>query len=137
MGECLSVLHGQVGIHALAQRLPGLKWGASFSGIWTCSPLRVAAHARRAAADGEAAKAPDLDAMAARQGVAHGVEDGLDREFGVTLGQLRKAVGEQVTRSERVMAETLEVKQARGGNTASLWEIPAGPVVGPACQPGA
>eukprot|EP00952_Eustigmatos_sp_NYUAD-ZCMA_P000083 230-Eustigmatos_ZCMA.PRE.1 len=44
---------------------------------------RVASDARRAAIDRKAAEAPDLDAVTLHQGVAHGVEDRLDGEFGI------------------------------------------------------
>ena len=55
---------------------------------------RVAPDAGRSAVDGEAAEAADLDAVAARQRVRHGVEDGLDGELGVALRELREAFGE-------------------------------------------
>jgi hypothetical protein len=49
----------------------------------------------RAAVDREAAEAADLDAMPARQGVGHRVEDGLDRELGVALCELAELVGQR------------------------------------------
>src|ERR1700741_1341439 len=55
---------------------------------------RVAAHARRAPADRETAEAADLDAVPARERVGHRIEHGLDRELGVTHGDLRKPLSE-------------------------------------------
>ena len=43
----------------------------------------IAAHARRAVIDGKTAKAPNLDPMAFDQGLAHGVQNGLDGVFGI------------------------------------------------------
>jgi hypothetical protein len=86
-----------------------LKCGTSFSGIThLLAAARVAAHARRAAVDREAAEAADLDAVAARQRVGHRVEHGLDGELGVALRELREAFGQRVTRSERVMERGTE-----------------------------
>jgi len=54
----------------------------------------VAAHAGRAAVDREAAKATNFDSVAPRQGIGHGVQDGLDGKLGVALGELSKALGQ-------------------------------------------
>ena len=65
--------------------------------FWNLNALaraRVAAHTGRAAVDGEAAKATNLNAVAFDQGVAHGVKHRFDGQFGITVGQLRKACSE-------------------------------------------
>ena len=54
----------------------------------------IAAHARRAVVDREAAKAADLDAVPAHQGLAHGIQNGLDGVFGIAVGELAKAGGQ-------------------------------------------
>ena len=73
----------------------------------TCSPLRGLRPTRGGRRLMEKLpKAADLDAVAAREGVAHRVEDGLDGKLGVALGQLAKAFS-TATRSERVMTERL------------------------------
>jgi hypothetical protein len=74
--------------------LPGLKWGTRFSGCARSRPTRIAAHARRAPVDREAAEAADLDAVAPHQCVAHGVEDGLDGVLGVAVGELAETGGQ-------------------------------------------
>jgi hypothetical protein len=44
--------------------------------------------------DGEAAKAAYLYPVTAHQGIAHGVKNGLDGVFGVSVGQLAETVGQ-------------------------------------------
>ncbi|MNV84386.1 hypothetical protein D3C71_1782540 [compost metagenome] len=55
---------------------------------------RIAAHARRAVVDREAAKAPDLDAVPAHQCVAYSVQNGLYGEFCIAVCELAKARGQ-------------------------------------------
>eukprot|EP01031_Cornospumella_fuschlensis_P002038 gene2038-2541_t len=54
-----------------------------------------------------------LDAVAARKGIAHRVEDGLDRELGVALGQLAKAFGKDGNEVGAGHGGRLENEQAR------------------------
>ena len=54
----------------------------------------VAPHAWGAVVDGETAKTPDLDAMPTHQGIAHGVQNGLDGVLGIAVGELAKAGGQ-------------------------------------------
>src|SRR5690606_5952860 len=69
------------GVDAVAQFLPGLEMGNVLAGQRHRFPgLGVAAHARRAEMQGEAAEAADLDALALGQGAAHHLEQGLDRQ---------------------------------------------------------
>jgi hypothetical protein len=44
--------------------------------------------------DGEAAKAADLDPVAAHQRIAHGIKNGLDGVLGVSVGELAETVGQ-------------------------------------------
>jgi hypothetical protein len=56
--------------------------------------LRIAARARRAVVEPEAAEAADLDAVSGEQRLSHRIEDHLHRVFGVLRHQLRIALGE-------------------------------------------
>lgn len=77
----------------------GLAWlevrNAPFRDLHTFAGTRVASHARRTAIDRKAAKAPDLDPVAACQGVTHGVENSLDSCFCVAVRELTKSLGQQ------------------------------------------
>jgi len=72
----------------LEVRYPALRYGDAFT------IARIAAHARRMVADGKTTKATNFDTLTAHQGVVHRVQDGLDGEFGVLLGQLAEAAGQ-------------------------------------------
>ncbi len=48
-------------------------------------------HARRPSVDGETAKTPDFNPVAAHQCVAHRIKKGLDGKFGITVCQLAKS----------------------------------------------
>src|SRR5690606_42026366 len=84
----LMLLHeGGALVDLLAQGLAGLEVGHALLGNHhALARTRVASDARRAAIDRETAEAPDLDAVALHQGVAHGVEDRLDGELGISVG---------------------------------------------------
>ena len=72
----------------LEVRHPALRYGDAFA------IARIATHARRMVADGKTAKATNFDTLTAHQRVIHRVQDGLDGEFGVLLGQLVEAAGQ-------------------------------------------
>ena len=69
-------------------------WHAFFWNGHRFAAARIAAHAGWAMVDGEAAKAPDLDAVPLHQGIAHCVQNGLDGEFGIAVRELTKAGGQ-------------------------------------------
>ena len=46
-------------------------------------------------ADGETAKAPDLNSVAINHGFAHGVQYGLDGNLGVFMGKLSELSGQR------------------------------------------
>lgn len=50
----------------------------------------VAPHTRRSAVHREAAKTTDFNSVATHQRIAHRVQNRLDGEFGITLGELMK-----------------------------------------------
>ena len=52
--------------------------------------LRIAPGPRRPVVEPEAAESADLDALALGQTFGHGIEDHLDREFGILGHQLRE-----------------------------------------------
>ena len=78
-------------VHGFAQGLARLEVGHPlFRNGHTFPAAGVAAHAGRAVVDGEAAKAPDFDAVAAHQRVAHGLQDVLDRRLRIAVRELAK-----------------------------------------------
>lgn len=82
-------------VHSFAQGLAGFEMRYPlFGDVDRFTAAGVAANARRAAGDGEAAKATDLDALALNQGIAYSVLNGLDGVLGVTLGELGKTCGQ-------------------------------------------
>src|SRR5258706_16226776 len=86
-GTLLEVLE----IDTLAQFLAGLEMrDVLFGHLHPLAGLGVAPRARRPVIEPEAAKPTDLDAFAFRQALSHGVQDHLDREFGILGHQLRE-----------------------------------------------
>ena len=82
-------------VDGLAQGLAGLEMRyALFWDLHRLAAARVAAQPWRSVTHREAAKAADLDAMSAHQGVAHGVQNGFDGGLGVALGQMIKECGQ-------------------------------------------
>ena len=76
-------------VDALAQVLAGLEVRDVLAGKRDgFAGLRIAALARRAEMQAEAAEAADLDALTLGQRVAHDFEDLLDREFDVLRRQM-------------------------------------------------
>lgn len=77
----------------------GFTWlemrNAPFGDLHAFAGARVTSQAGCAAIDRKASEASDLDPMAACEGVAHGVEDGLDGCFCVTVCELTKSLGQQ------------------------------------------
>jgi len=60
----------------------------------TFAAARIAPHAGRSPVDRKAAETADLDPMSSHQGVIHRVQDGLDGELGVAMGELAKPIGQ-------------------------------------------
>ena len=82
-------------VDAFAQGFARLEvWNEFFRDQNLFARTWIAAHAGRTTVDGEAAKAPNFDSVAPRQGIGHGVQDGLDGKLGVALGELSKALGQ-------------------------------------------
>ena len=79
-------------VHGFAQGLAGLEVGYPlFGDLHAFAAAGIAPHACRTVADGKAAESPDLDAVTPRQGVGHAVQNGLDRHFGIAVGQQMSA----------------------------------------------
>src|SRR3569832_675084 len=64
---------------------------ALFGDVHAFARTRVAAHARRAPVDREAAEAADLDAVPAHERGAHRGENRLDGVLGIAMRELRKS----------------------------------------------
>src|SRR5664279_5104112 len=64
--------------------------------LYLLAGLGIASGARRPVVQAEAAEPADLDAFALREGLAHRVEDHLDRKLGILGYQLRKLRREAV-----------------------------------------
>src|SRR4029453_6731509 len=78
-------------VDALPQFLAGLEMRHEFlRHLHLFAGLGVASGPRRAVVEAEAAESADLDALTLREGLAHRVEDHLDRELGILGHQLRK-----------------------------------------------
>src|ERR1700712_5841003 len=100
----------QLAIHGFPQGLARLEVGHQlFRDGDLLARARVAAHARRAPADRETAEAADLDAVPARERVGHRIENGLDRELGVTHGDMRETLSELSNKIRSSHAWTSEV----------------------------
>jgi hypothetical protein len=83
------------GINGLAQGFAGFEMRhALFRNGHAFAGARVATHAGRPVIDREAAKAAYLYPVTAHQSIAHGVKNGLDGVFGVSVGQLAETVGQ-------------------------------------------
>ncbi len=92
-GEAVQL--GRSLVHGFPQRLSRFEMRhALFRNGHGLAAARITSHAGRAVVHRKAAKAPDLDAVSAHQGVAHGIQDGLDREFCIAVGELTKAFGQ-------------------------------------------
>ena len=75
-------------VHTLAQFLPRLEVRHVFGRHLHLLPrLGVASRARGPVIEPEAAESPDLDALALRQALPHGVEDHLHRKFRILRDQ--------------------------------------------------
>ena len=86
---------GGASIDGFAQGFSGLEMGyAFFRNLNAFARSGVAPYAGWAAVDREAAKAANFDAVAFDQRVTHRIEHRLDGQFGVAVGQLRKAGSE-------------------------------------------
>ena len=94
-GRCLFFHFGRAFVDGFAQGLARLEMGHTlFGNGHGLAAAWIAAHAGRAVVDREAAKAPDLDAVPAHQGLAHGVQNGLDGVFGIAVGELAETGGQ-------------------------------------------
>jgi hypothetical protein len=83
------------GINSLAQGFAGFEMRhALFRNGHAFAGARITPHARRPMVDREAAKAAYLYPVTAHQGITHGVKNGLDGVFGVSVGQLAETVGQ-------------------------------------------
>src|SRR5690606_10884673 len=86
---------GRVGVDGLSQGLARLEMGHQLlRDQHLFARARIAALAGRSAVDGETAETADFNAMPTREGFGHAVQDGLDGELRVTLGELSKTLGE-------------------------------------------
>ena len=100
-------------VDPFAQGLAGFEvWHQLFGDQHLLARAWVAAHAGRATVDRKAAKAADFDAMPLGQRFRHGVQNGLDRKFGITLRKLTEALsqaGNQVGSCHVLTAKNSEV----------------------------
>ena len=89
---CFALQFGRAGVHGFTQGFARFEVGNTLLGNGhTLAAARVATHTRRTVVDGKTTEPSNLDAVPAHQCFTHGVKNGLDSSFGITVCKLAES----------------------------------------------